>query len=73
MNHGAADLLQSRRSRGHGRHLMRIADDVRTHTVEDVSARLIDMVADKLLDRALAPTEATPAPYLHRVHHKHTH
>jgi hypothetical protein len=32
--------------------LMRIADDLRTHTVEDVNARLIDMIADKLLDRA---------------------
>jgi hypothetical protein len=32
--------------------LMRIADDLRTHTVEDVNAHLIDMVADRLLDRA---------------------
>jgi hypothetical protein len=32
--------------------LMRIADDLRTHTVEDVNARLIDMVANTLLDRA---------------------
>lgn len=31
---------------------MRIADDLRSHTVEDVNARLIDMVADKLLNRA---------------------
>jgi hypothetical protein len=32
--------------------LMRIADHLRTHTVEDVNARLIDMVANTLLDRA---------------------
>jgi hypothetical protein len=32
--------------------LMRIADDLRTHTVEDVNARLIDLVANTLLDRA---------------------
>ena len=32
--------------------LLRIADDLRTHTVEDVNARLFDMVANKLLDRA---------------------
>jgi hypothetical protein len=32
--------------------LMRIAEDLRTHTVEDVNARLIDMVADQLLVRA---------------------
>ncbi|MDQ1370078.1 MAG: hypothetical protein QOF20_2431 [Acidimicrobiaceae bacterium] len=32
--------------------LMRIADDLRTHTVEDVNARLIDMVSNTLLDRA---------------------
>jgi len=32
--------------------LLRIADDLRTYTVEDVNARLIDMVANKLLDRA---------------------
>jgi hypothetical protein len=32
--------------------LMRIAEDLRTHTVEDVNARLIDMVADQLLARA---------------------
>jgi len=32
--------------------LMRIADDLRTHAVEDVDARLIDMVADQLLARA---------------------
>jgi hypothetical protein len=32
--------------------LMRIADDLRTHTVEDVNARLIDLVADRLLGRA---------------------
>jgi len=33
--------------------LMRIADDLRTHAVEDVNARLIDMLADQLLARAL--------------------
>jgi hypothetical protein len=32
--------------------LLRIADDLRTHTVEDVNARLIDLVANTLLDRA---------------------
>ena len=32
--------------------LMRIAEDLRTHTVEDVNARLTDMVADQLLVRA---------------------
>jgi len=32
--------------------LMRIAEDLRNHTVEDVNARLIDMVADQLLVRA---------------------
>jgi hypothetical protein len=32
--------------------LMRIAEDLRTHTVEDVNARLVDMVADRLLNRA---------------------
>jgi hypothetical protein len=31
--------------------LMRIADDLRTHTVEDVNARLIDMVSNTLFDR----------------------
>jgi hypothetical protein len=28
---------------------MRIAENLRTHTVEGVNARLIDMVADQLL------------------------
>ncbi len=32
--------------------LMRIAEDLRTHTIEDVNARLVDMVADQLLVRA---------------------
>jgi len=32
--------------------LMRIADDLRTHTIEDVNAHLIDMVGDQLLARA---------------------
>lgn len=32
--------------------LMRIAEDLRTHTVEDVNTRLVDMVADQLLNRA---------------------
>jgi hypothetical protein len=32
--------------------LMRIAEDLRTHTVEDINARLVDMVADQLLGRA---------------------
>ena len=32
--------------------LMRISEDLRTHTVEDVNARLIDMVSDRLLVRA---------------------
>jgi hypothetical protein len=32
--------------------LMRIAEDLRSHTVEDISARLVDMVADQLLARA---------------------
>lgn len=31
--------------------LMRIAEDLRTHTVEDINARLVDMVADQLLNR----------------------
>jgi hypothetical protein len=35
--------------------LVRVADDLRTHTVEDVNARLIDMVADQLLARAFGP------------------
>lgn len=39
---------------------MRIADDLRTHTVEDVNARLIDMVADKLLDRAFGAAPRVP-------------
>jgi len=34
-----------------GDHL-RTADDLRTRTIEDVNAMLIDTVADKLLDRA---------------------
>jgi hypothetical protein len=32
--------------------LMRIAEDLRSHTVEDINARLVDMVADQLLARA---------------------
>ncbi|HUY23988.1 MAG TPA: hypothetical protein VMV09_01630 [Candidatus Saccharimonadales bacterium] len=32
--------------------LMRIAEDLRTHTVEDINARLVDMVADQLLASA---------------------
>lgn len=32
--------------------LMRIAEDLRTHTIEDVNAPLVDMVADQLLVRA---------------------
>lgn len=35
--------------------LVRVAEDLRTHTVEDVNARLIDMVADQLLARAFGP------------------
>jgi hypothetical protein len=33
---------------------MRISEDLRTHTVEDVNARLIDMVADQVLARAFS-------------------
>lgn len=32
--------------------LMHIAEDLRTHSTEDVNARLIDLVADQLLRRA---------------------
>jgi hypothetical protein len=32
--------------------LMHIAEDLRTHSTEDVKARLIDLVADQLLRRA---------------------
>jgi hypothetical protein len=42
--------------------LLRIADDLRTHTVEDVNARLIDMVADKLLDRAFGADRCVRQP-----------
>lgn len=35
--------------------LVRVAEDLRTHTVEDVNARLIDMVADQMLARAFGP------------------
>ncbi|MHB1782945.1 MAG: hypothetical protein ACYCTE_09700 [Acidimicrobiales bacterium] len=32
--------------------LLRIAEDLRIHTTDDVNARLVDMVADRLLRRA---------------------
>lgn len=32
--------------------LMHVAEDLRTHSTEDVNARLIDLVADQLLRRA---------------------
>ena len=35
--------------------LVRVGDDLRSHTVEDVNARLIDMIADQLLARAFDP------------------
>jgi hypothetical protein len=31
--------------------LMMVTEDLRTHSVEDVNARLVDMVADQLLAR----------------------
>jgi hypothetical protein len=35
--------------------LVRVAEDLRSHTVEDVNARLVDMIADRLLARAFGP------------------